>query len=69
MTRIDPDKNMRRFYQLRLTEDLFGRWRCVHAWGRIGRRGRSLEHIFDTQEEAASEIDKWFAAKRKRGYM
>lgn len=60
---------MRRYYQLHLTEDLFGRWCCVRSWGRIGRRGRSIEQTFETQEDAALEIDKWFSAKRKRGYM
>lgn len=69
MTRIDPEKNMKRFYELELTADLFGNWSCVRRWGRVGCKGRRLELIFATQDAAAQEADRWFLSKRARGYM
>lgn len=69
MTRVDPEQNMKRFYALELQRDLFGHWECVRSWGRIGSRGRSMKSMFSTQREAAEEADKWYRAKRRRGYM
>ncbi|GLI95336.1 WGR domain-containing protein [Methylocystis echinoides] len=34
--RIDPAKNMHRFYRLDIAPDLFGRWCLVAEWARIG---------------------------------
>jgi predicted DNA-binding WGR domain protein len=34
--RIDPAKNMRRFYRLDVQRDLFGQWCLIREWGRIG---------------------------------
>jgi hypothetical protein len=38
--RIDPAKNMRRFYRLDVQPDLFGGVSLVREWGRIGRASR-----------------------------
>lgn len=35
MRRIDPARNMRRFYRLSVQRDLFGRSSLVREWGRI----------------------------------
>ena len=69
MTRIDPDRNMKRFYAIDLQRELFGQWECVRSWGRIGSRGRCVKSMFRTQQEAAEEADKWYRTKRRRGYM
>jgi len=37
--RLDPAHNMFRFYVLAIEPDLFGRFRLVRQWGRIGGRG------------------------------
>jgi predicted DNA-binding WGR domain protein len=37
--RIDPARNMRRFYALDVQPDLFGGFAVVKEWGRIGRAG------------------------------
>jgi predicted DNA-binding WGR domain protein len=39
--RVDPARNMRRFYRLDLQPDLFGAWCVVREWGRIGRPGQT----------------------------
>jgi predicted DNA-binding WGR domain protein len=38
--RIDPARNMARFYALDVQPDLFACILLVKAWGRIGGRGR-----------------------------
>jgi len=43
--RIDPARNMSRFYRLDLKPDLFGTWGVVRERGRIGRPGRGLTRI------------------------
>jgi predicted DNA-binding WGR domain protein len=35
--RIEPQRNMRRFYALSLQPDLFGTVSVVKEWGRIGQ--------------------------------
>jgi predicted DNA-binding WGR domain protein len=39
--RIEPERNVARFYALMIERDLFGRTMLVRHWGRIGGRGRS----------------------------
>lgn len=36
--RIDPSKNMARYYTLYLQQTLFGETSLVRCWGRIGAR-------------------------------
>jgi hypothetical protein len=38
LNRIDPARNMRRFYSLDVQPDLFGGFAVVKEWGRIGAR-------------------------------
>ncbi|HTW72940.1 MAG TPA: WGR domain-containing protein [Acetobacteraceae bacterium] len=37
--RIDPARNMRRFYRLDLQRDLFGTWDLIREWGRQTGQG------------------------------
>lgn len=38
---IDPDKNIFRWYEIRLIQDLFREWSLVLSYGRIGSKGRT----------------------------
>ncbi|MGO6922932.1 WGR domain-containing protein, partial [Rhizobium ruizarguesonis] len=38
--RIDPSKNMARFYARSIEPNLFGETSLVRSWGRIGSRGQ-----------------------------
>jgi hypothetical protein len=38
--RIDPARNMHRFYRLDIQPDLFGNQCLIREWGRIGRLGQ-----------------------------
>jgi predicted DNA-binding WGR domain protein len=68
LRRIDPEKNMARFYAVGIEPTLFGEWAVVRNWGRIGARGRSLETWFSEHAPALACADRFEAAKRRRGY-
>ena len=40
LRRVEPERNVARFYALMIERDLFGRTILVRHWGRIGSCGR-----------------------------
>lgn len=68
LRRIDPARNMARFYCLSLQPTLFGEISVVRAWGRIGTRGRMKIDSHQTGEEAATTLARLERLKRRRGY-
>ena len=66
--RADPTKNMRRFHRLDARPDLFGAWRLIREWGRIGRAGQVRTIPYDTAGEAHEALvaQRWM--KERRGY-
>lgn len=68
MTRIDPDRNMARFYELRLQPTLFGEASLLRAWGRIGTRGQSMMVTYANAEAAARALTRLSRQKQRRGY-
>ena len=68
MRRIDPARNMRRFYRLSVQRDLFGRASLVREWGRIGYRGQTLVEQHDDEGRAVNSLMKLSATKQRRGY-
>ena len=66
--RIDPSRNMRRFYRLDLDRDMFGFWVLIRQWGRIGRRGQHQATSFVSKDEAVSALQNQTRAKQLRGY-
>ena len=69
LRRIDPDKNMARFYQVDVSPTLFGEWAVVRRWGRIGSDGRELEVWYPEAASASKTVQRLVAAKRRRGYQ
>lgn len=67
--RIDPAKNMHRFYRLDIAPDLFGRWCLVAEWGRIGRAGRLRMAAFDDRAQAMAALVRQRRLKEHRGYI
>ncbi len=68
LQRIDPRRNMARFYTIAVQPTLFGEMSLVRNWGRIGTSGRSMVQTFDQPdalERARKDIER---AKRRRGY-
>ena len=69
MRRIDPARNMRRFYRLSVQSDLFGRASLVREWGRIGFRGQMMVETHLDEGKAVTALMKLAAAKKRRGYV
>ncbi|NEH32990.1 WGR domain-containing protein [Rhizobium ruizarguesonis] len=66
--RIDPSKNMARFYALSIEPNLFGETSLVRSWGRIGSRGQQKIHVFDNEAKAVDLLLTLLRRKRARGY-
>ena len=68
LRRIDPARNMRRFYSLTVQPTLFGGASLIRYWGRIGTRGQTMMETFDTPDDAGLALDRLERSKRRRGY-
>jgi len=68
LTRIDPARNMARFYALSLAPTLFGEWLLVKEWGRIGQTGTVRAETHPDAETAAEALARQISVKRRRGY-
>ncbi|WP_370652158.1 WGR domain-containing protein [Phenylobacterium sp.] len=68
LRRVDPSRNMSRFWSARLQPSLFEEVLLVRAWGRIGSRGQERSYWFATRQAALAAFEKITAAKRRRGY-
>lgn len=66
--RIDPARNMARFYRLSATPSLFGDTCLVREWGRIGRPGRIRIDLYAKKEDATAARVALEQTKRRRGY-
>lgn len=66
--RIEPEKNMARFYALAVQQTLFGEIALVRNWGRIGSRGQTKIHVFGDESQAIGLFLELLQKKRKRGY-
>jgi predicted DNA-binding WGR domain protein len=69
LRRIDPAKNMARFYALEVDRDLFGHHVLVRRWGRIGTAGKIRLDEHKGEGEAIAALQKLQAAKRRKGYQ
>ena len=67
--RIDPERNMRRFYVLEVQPDLFGGASLIRNWGRIGMAGQTMMETFDRPGDANAAFDRLLKAKRRKGYV
>lgn len=69
LRRIDPDRNMARYYVLSVEITLFENWACTRAYGRIGSRGgRIMIGLHESYEAARSELQTLLRRKKARGY-
>jgi predicted DNA-binding WGR domain protein len=69
LTRIDADKNMRRFYRLDVQPTLFGEYALVREWGRIGRGGQVRSTPYPTAQQANDALAITMAKKARRSYI
>ena len=68
LRRIDPARNMARFYCLAVERDLFGRVVLVRRWGRLGTAGRARLDEHRGEGEAMAALVALETAKQRRGY-
>nr|WP_256120542.1 WGR domain-containing protein [Shinella lacus] len=66
--RVDPDRNMARFYTLAIEPTLFGTPRLLRRWGRIGTLGRTMVHHFEPEEDAVALFLDLLRERRAHGY-
>lgn len=68
LRRIDPGRNVARFYRLTVTPTLFGTMSIVRTWGRIGTFGRTRIDLFDKAGEAETAFAALERTRWRRGY-
>lgn len=66
--RRDAGRKMARFYALSIEETLFGQPCLVRRWGRIGTKGRVVQHCFDQEGDAVGLFLELLRLKKRRGY-
>ena len=69
LRRIDPARNMARFYALDVQRDLFGAIMLMKQWGRIGTGGRIAGEPYPSIDLACSALRRQAERKRRRGYQ
>ena len=69
LRRVEPARNMARWYTLSLEVTLFDDWSCTRSYGRIGQRGgRVMIGLFEDHRSAEAELQAILRAKQARGY-
>lgn len=68
LRRVDPVRNMARYYTLSIEPTLFGDAALVRQWGRIGTRGQFKINLFNNTKSAEAALLRLRAIKERRGY-
>lgn len=69
LRRIDPSRNMARFYVASVEPSLLPGAALRRAWGRIGTQGRSRIDLFNDRSAAERALNVLKRQKLKRGYV
>jgi predicted DNA-binding WGR domain protein len=69
LERLEPSRNIARFYVLAIEPTLFGDTALVREWGRIGSLGRRRLDLHASAMSAREALDVWLARKVRRGYQ
>jgi predicted DNA-binding WGR domain protein len=70
LERIDPARNIARYYVLSIEPTLFAKHTLIRRWGRIGCLGRERLQFFGREDASRAQVtlETWLDRKRKRGY-
>jgi predicted DNA-binding WGR domain protein len=70
LERVDPARNIARYYVLSIEPTLFAKHTLIRRWGRIGSLGRERLQFFGGEEATQAQVtlETWLTRKRKRGY-
>ncbi len=66
--RIDPSKNMARFYSLSIQPNLFGGQSLIRSWGRVGSSGQMKVELYEDRNLARIALANHFRLKTRKGY-
>jgi predicted DNA-binding WGR domain protein len=58
--RIDPTRNMQRYYRVTIQPNLFGGHSIIREWGRID--------LYENEKTARLALDRTLRSKQNRGY-
>ncbi|WP_053958016.1 WGR domain-containing protein [Sulfobacillus thermosulfidooxidans] len=68
--RINPARHQWRWYRIDVQPTLWGDWRCLVAWGRIGQAARGQRILGEGPVEAMHRLaEQQQHRKRQRGYV
>jgi predicted DNA-binding WGR domain protein len=67
--RVEPARNMARFYRVEILPDLFGWTTVERTWGRIGSRGQRMMVSFPSEASAKLEACRLVRCKLRRNYI
>ena len=68
LERVDPARDMHRYYVLSITPSLFGHTALVREWGRKGQGGQRRIELHADDAQAGEELQVWLQRKVQRGY-
>ena len=64
---IDPKRNRHRWYRIEAESTLFGGV-VRQEWGRVGQKGRRIEHELESYQETVLQIKRIMQTRKKHGY-
>ena len=70
LERVDPARNIARYYVLSIEPTLFAKHTLIRRWGCIDCLGRERLQFFGIEDASRAQVtlETWLARKRKRGY-
>jgi predicted DNA-binding WGR domain protein len=68
LARIEPERNLRRFYVLQVVPTLSGEWSVMLEWGRIGSPGTVRTMTYGREHEAQAAEQRVIRRRLRRGY-
>jgi predicted DNA-binding WGR domain protein len=69
LTRIDPTRNMDRFYFVTVLPSLFGDWTVMREWGRRGSAGTVRLASHRWQDDARISAQRTVKRRLQHGYV
>jgi predicted DNA-binding WGR domain protein len=69
LTRIDPTRNMDRFYIVAITPTLFGAWAVLREWGHRGSPGTMRLDSYQLRDEAETAERRTIKRRLAHGYF
>jgi predicted DNA-binding WGR domain protein len=70
LRRVDPERDMKRFYELAAYVDLLGFHVVERRWGRLGRAGEGQRQVdlHPSEDDALAALELLARAKIRKGY-